>query len=121
MLILLGVLAVACAATFGVLHLEKRQEQIKTSGETILEIPTEDVDALAWTYEGQTLSFHLDSSWVYDDDAAFPVDTEAVESLLAQFQPLQAALRHRRGGGSGAVGSGRPHLHHLREHGGHGL
>ena len=92
MLILLGVLAVACAATFGVLHLEKRQEQIKTSGETILEIPTEDVDALSWTYEGQTLSFHLDGSWVYDDDTAFPVDTEAVESLLAQFQPLQAAF-----------------------------
>ena len=91
--ILLVVLAVVCAATFAVLHLEKRQEQIEASGESILEIPTEDVTALSWTYEGQTLSFRLeDGTWAYDGDAAFPVDADAVASLLAQFQPLQAAF-----------------------------
>ena len=36
--LLLGVLVVVCAAAFLVLQMEERQEQIQTSGETVLEI-----------------------------------------------------------------------------------
>lgn len=56
--ILLGVLAAACVATFAVMRLEERQEQIQTSGETVLELSGEEVEALSWDYEGETLSFH---------------------------------------------------------------
>ena len=36
--LLLGVLAVACIATFGVLRFEEHQEQIKNSDEIILKV-----------------------------------------------------------------------------------
>ena len=39
--ILLGVLVVVCLLTFGVSRYQQRQEDIKTSGETILEIPAD--------------------------------------------------------------------------------
>ena len=39
--LLLGVLAVACIATFGVLRFEEHQEQIKNSDEIILKVPSD--------------------------------------------------------------------------------
>ena len=39
--ILLGILAVACIATFAVMQMEERKEQIKETGEIILELPSE--------------------------------------------------------------------------------
>lgn len=41
--LLLGVLAVACIATFGVLRFEEHQEQIKNSDEIILKVPSDTV------------------------------------------------------------------------------
>ena len=48
-LILLGVLAVACAATFAVSRYEEYKEEIANSDEVILEIPTDSVTTLSWT------------------------------------------------------------------------
>lgn len=91
--ILLGVLVVACAATFALSRYQAHQEQIETSGEVVLEIPTDSVEALSWTYDGQTLSFHKsDGSWHYDDDDAFPADDEKIQGLLEQFQAMGAAF-----------------------------
>ena len=71
--ILMGVLALVCVVTFGVCKYEEKKEKIKNSDEVILEIASEDVNALSWEYESETLSFHKDKSWSYDDDEAFPV------------------------------------------------
>lgn len=90
--ILLGVLAVVCAAAFAALGMEERREQIKTSGETVLEIDPDSVQALSWEYEGRTLAFHKDETWLYDDDAEFPVDEEKINGLLEQFQAFGAAF-----------------------------
>lgn len=90
--LLLGVLAVVCAATFAVLRLEERREQIEVSGETVLEIDPDSVQALSWDYDGDTLAFHRDQAWLYDGDEAFPVDGEQIQTLLEQFQPLRAAF-----------------------------
>ena len=90
--LLLGVLVVVCVAAFAALHLEQRQEQIQNSGETVLEIDPDSVQSLSWTYEGETLSFHRDETWLYDDDEAFPVDEEAITQLLEQFQAFSAAF-----------------------------
>lgn len=84
--ILLGILAAACAATFIILRVEEKKEQIRNSDEIILEIAADSVESLAWENEETSLSFHKEDSWVYDDDSAFPVDDEKIGELLARFE-----------------------------------
>lgn len=84
--VLLGVLLVMCVITFGVLKYEEHKEEIKNSDEVILELASEDVTALSWEYESNSLAFHKDDTWIYDNDEEFPVDEEAVEELLSQFE-----------------------------------
>lgn len=90
--ILLGVLAVACVATFALSGYQAKKEQIETSGEVVLEIPVDSVQALSWEYDGEELSFHKDDKWIYDEDEAFPVDGEKIEGLLNQFSAMGAAF-----------------------------
>lgn len=68
------------------------QERIETSGEVVLEIDSDAVQTLSWTYEGETLSFHRDGDWLYDGDETFPVDGEKVGELLETFQSFAAAF-----------------------------
>lgn len=89
---LLGVLIVVCVAAFAVSRYEEKKEQIKNSGEVILEIPTDSVTALSWTNESGTFSFTKDETWVYDEDNAFPVDEERINALLEQFTSFAAAF-----------------------------
>ena len=89
---LLGVLLVVCIAAFAISRYEAKKEQIKNSGEVILEIPTESVTALSWTNESGKFSFTKDETWVYDDDNAFPVDEEKINDLLEQFTSFAAAF-----------------------------
>ena len=85
--ILLGVLAAACLATVIALGVEEYKEQIRTSDAVILEIPIEEVDALSWEYEETSLGFHKEEdTWLYDQDAAFPVDPEKIEGFLERFE-----------------------------------
>ncbi len=92
--ILIGILVVASAATFAVTRMEDKKEEIKTSGEVVLEIDPESVDSLSWNYDGTTLSFHKgeDGTWLYDEDEAFPVDPEKIQTLLEEFQAFRAAF-----------------------------
>ena len=92
LLILVGVLLAGCAATFGVLQYQEKQEQIKNSGETILAIPTDTVTALSWEYEDTALAFHKGDRWLYDEDEAFPVSEDAINTQLAQFENFAAAF-----------------------------
>ena len=84
--ILLGVLCAACVVTFAVSRYEARKEQIESGEAVVWELDTDAVESLSWEYEGQTLSFHKEDSWSYDEDAAFPVDEEKIHALLEQFQ-----------------------------------
>lgn len=90
--ILLGILAVACIATFAVMQMEERKEQIKETGEIILELPSESVHSLSWEYNEETLAFHKDETWLYDEDENFPVSEEKINELLEQFQSFGAAF-----------------------------
>lgn len=83
--ILLGVLVVVCAGTYGVLQYEERKEEISNSDEVVLEISADDVTGLSWEYDSQTLSFHKNEIWTYDDDEAFPVSEEKIDELLDVF------------------------------------
>lgn len=84
--VLLGVLAVVCVATVLLMRTEENKEQIKNSGEIILEVSSDDVTALSWEHGETSLAFHKDDTWVYDDDAAFPVDEDKIHDLLEQFE-----------------------------------
>lgn len=86
--ILLGIFAVVCIATFALTHYEEKQEQIKTSDAVILEIPGDSVTGLSWSYQDEgSLSFHKEGdTWLYDEDAAFPVSEEKVADILSHFE-----------------------------------
>jgi len=84
--LLLGILVVACIATFAVNRLEEHKEKIKNSDKIILEIPSDSVKSLSWKYESNTLAFHKDEKWIYDEDEAFPVDQEKINELLELFE-----------------------------------
>ena len=90
--ILLGILAAACIVTFAVMQMEERKEQIRETGEIILELPGESVEALSWEYNGETLAFHKDEIWLYDQDENFPVSETKINELLEQFQAFGATF-----------------------------
>lgn len=90
--ILFGVLVAVCIATVCVLQYEQKQEEIQTSGETILTLDADTVTALDWETETASLAFHKDGSWLYDEDEAFPVSEEKINDLLAEFSDFRAAF-----------------------------
>ena len=93
LLILLGVLAAVCVAAFCISRHEEKQEEIRTSDEIILTIPTDSVTALSWEYGDTALGFHRDDDgWKWDDDEAFPVDGDKVDALLEQFASFGVAF-----------------------------
>lgn len=95
LLILVGVLAVVCAAAFLATRVQEQQEQVEASGETVLAIDAGNVASLAWTSGEAEYAFHKDETWIYDADEAFPVSAEALEELLAPFSSFNAAFAIR--------------------------
>lgn len=79
---LLGVLAVICVITFLVVRHEEEQENIRNSGEVVLEVDADSVKSISWETETESLSFHKEDSWLYDDDIAFPVNEEKINELI---------------------------------------
>ncbi len=90
--ILLGVLALAWVAALAVMQMEERKEQIRETGEIILELPGESVQSLSWEYDDTSLAFHKDGVWLYDGDENFPVSEEKINELLEPFQAFGAAF-----------------------------
>ena len=94
LLILGGVLAVACLITLLLLNMEQKREDIRESGETILEIPVTSVSELMWSSEGHSsFGFHKEGEeWKYDADLSFPVDADTINNMLVQFERLSATF-----------------------------
>lgn len=90
--LLLGILAVVCLATIGVMRLEEHKEKIRNTDEIILSVPADSVQALSWEYGSESFAFHREEKWLYDEDEAFPVDEEAINGLLEQFREFGAAF-----------------------------
>jgi len=82
----LGLLLAACAATFGVIRYEEHKEVIRNSDAIVLEIDSDAVQTLSWEYGSETLAFHKEDTWLYDGDAAFPVDEEKMQERLELFR-----------------------------------
>lgn len=92
LIILLAVLVVVSVAAFAAMQMQEHKEEIRTSGEVVLEVDPESVETLSWQGDGDLLSFHRDDGWVYDGDDAFPVDGEKIGELLEQFRAFGAAF-----------------------------
>lgn len=90
--VLLGVFLAACVVTFGVSRYEIYKEEIQNSNKIILELAEEEVTALSWEYGQNTMAFHKEERWLYDEDGAFPVDREKIQKLLEPFQELGASF-----------------------------
>ena len=88
LMVMAAILVVACIATFTLTRYEEKQEQIRTSDEIILQIPTDTVQSLSWEYSGGgSLAFHkTDDGWKYQEDEAFPVSEEKVMAILEHFE-----------------------------------
>ena len=86
LVILLGLLLAACAATFGVIRYEEHKEVIRNSDAIVLEIDSDAVQTLSWEYGAETLAFHKEDTWLYDGDAAVPVDEEKIQERLELFR-----------------------------------
>ena len=91
--IMCGVLAVVCVSAFAVVQYKEKKEDIKNSGEVILNVDADSVTSLSWTCDSESLSFHKDGTWIYDDDETFPVDEEKIDSLLSMFFQLHLVKR----------------------------
>lgn len=93
--ILSGVLAAACVATFILSRYEGKKEEIRSTGQVILEVDARSVDSLAWEYSEDDVAFSFtktEDGWSYDEDPAFPVSTEAMEQILSGYEALSAAF-----------------------------
>lgn len=90
--LLLGILAVVCAATIGVMQVEEHKEKIKNTDAVILSVPVDSVQSLSWEYESGAFAFHRDEKWLYDEDEAFPVKEEKINRILEQFQEFGASF-----------------------------
>lgn len=88
LILLTALLALGAAATFLLSRYEEKQEEIKASGEVILEIAPEQVTALSWEYESGTgFAFQkAEDGWIYAEDAAFPVSEERIGEILEKFE-----------------------------------
>ena len=89
---LLGVLAIICVVTLFVVKHEEKQENIRNSGEVVLEVDVELVESISWENESGSFAFHKEDGWLYDDDSTFPVDEEKVKELIGQFEAFSAAF-----------------------------
>lgn len=90
--LLLGILAVVCVATIGVMQMEEHKEKIKNTDEIILSLSVDSVQSLSWEYESGAFAFHRDEKWLYDEDEAFPVKEEKINRILEQFQEFGASF-----------------------------
>ena len=94
LLILLGVLIVIVTAVIIISNLQKKQEAIRVSGETILTVNEANATAIVWNSEENDFAFHRgsDGKWLYDKDAEFPVNQDEVEDVFDLFRELTAAF-----------------------------
>lgn len=93
-IILAVVLVLLTAATLALNLYEGKQEQIRVSGQVIVQIPAEEVESVSWiNYRDETFSFRKEAGqWIYEDDPSFPVDEGKIADVLTPFENYSASF-----------------------------
>lgn len=95
-IILLIVLAVLIAATFGMKWYNKNKEEEKTAEEEaatiyISKVDTDSITAFSYEVNQVTYSFTKNGdSWTYDGDTSINIDADAINTMLDTFSSLTA-------------------------------
>ncbi|MGN0775307.1 MAG: DUF4340 domain-containing protein [Candidatus Ventricola sp.] len=91
MLLLLGAWAVLMAGYVCIGRMNTTAVVTETQVSVPLWQEGKTVSALSWTQDGESLSFFLgESVWMKEDDAAFPVNQSALDSLAGKISGLTA-------------------------------
>ena len=95
-IVILIVLAVLVAATFGMKWYNKKQEERKTAEEEasviyISKVDTDTITAFSYEIDQVTYSFTKDGdNWIYDGDPSVDIDEDAVNTMLETLASLTA-------------------------------
>lgn len=95
-IVLLIVLAVLVAATFGMKWYNKNKEEEKTAEEEaatiyISNVDTDSITAFSYEVNQVTYSFTKDGdTWTYDGDTSIDIDEDAINTMLDTFSSLTA-------------------------------
>lgn len=66
-------------------------EADENTGFNILTLDSEAISAISWTYENETMMFdYVDENWVYAMDAAFPTNSQYLETMILDLSDLIA-------------------------------
>lgn len=98
LVIALGILAVVAACYFITVHFTKNEDTLTETNLqslTVYETDTSAISKLHFTYHGEeiTLVYTKDAGWTLEDDPSFPLDTRAVESMVAAFTSVTATKK----------------------------
>lgn len=89
----LALLILCCAAT-GLVNMDFDEEYEETpdTSATLWELDSAAVTGLGWeNLSEDALSFTYSDAWAYDGDAAFPLDSAMIDSILAEICTLTAS------------------------------
>ena len=95
-IILLIVLAVLIAATFGMKWYNKNKEEEKAAEEEVAtiyisKVDTDSITAFSYEVNQVTYSFTKNGdSWTYDGDTSIDIDADAINTMLDTFSSLTA-------------------------------
>lgn len=92
LLFLLLALILILGATYAALRMDSgTEEEEKAVYTTIFTVDTDEVTQIGWDYR-EPLSFTREGdSWVYDEDASFPLDETYVDTMLANIKQIQSS------------------------------
>ena len=79
----------------GIITVKKVKEHIDTINtidEVIMAISEEELTNFSWNTDDASLSFSKDTSWIYDNDTDFPVDSEKIMDFLETFEEVHASF-----------------------------
>lgn len=95
LLVLTAVLAVFVAGTLILKSVNDAKEAAEKTTEekpVVLALDTDNLTALAYTYQGETLRFEkTDDVWHYADDTAFPLKTSLITSMVSALKSITAS------------------------------
>ncbi|MCD7859177.1 MAG: DUF4340 domain-containing protein [Firmicutes bacterium] len=91
LIIVAAVFVVLLAVIFAESKISEHIDSVTSTDEIILALSVDDLTAVSWTYEEETLSFtSADGVWQDETDADFPVDADAMAEFLANFAEIHS-------------------------------